>query len=413
MTQARFSVDGTNNASISGPLSATTGSGYKLAVDPLGFSGSQLYSTAQKYEGSASAKLSGYGFLAAADTGGTPVNDNAGTLWVDALVYVTAAPSALMPIVGGFNFTGAGAAITTDLRFAIVDNSGANQGQTSANLVPLNEWFRVSVRFSTSGVQQVLLYLGANIPDGGGAASNLSYNCGAAGVAGVVGGWDGSSTVYFDDVIVADTTPSRTYSTTHSAAAALSTTATLTATAAVTRPAAAAISTTSAVTATAAVTRPAAAAISTTATISASMTVTSAGISADAALSTTSAIAATVNVTRPAAAALSTALSISASLTVGGESGTTTVGYLRGVELAGATLRSPATNPTDAPTLGALVNIDTVTLTAVVSTSVTPSRYGVSVFVGGSVDPITAGLLPSGSAYVWFASDGIHVQEAT
>ena len=84
---------------------------------------------------------------------------------------------------------------------------------------------------------------------------------------------------------------------------------------------------------------------------------------------------------------------------------------MRGVELGTATIR-PRGGVT-VPTIGALVSIDEATMTAVVSTSIAPSRYGVGVFVGGTVDPVTAGLIPSGSAYVWFADDGIHVQGAS
>ena len=200
--------------------------------------------------------------------------------------------------------------------------------------------------------------------------------------------------------------------TTHNADAALSTTSTVSPTIAATRAGAAALSTASAITATAALTAAAAAAVSTTATLTATMDVTPASgtVTFDAALSTTSALTATAVLERPAAAALSTAVAIAATMVIEGET-PTTVGFMRAAEMAAATIR-PRGGVT-LPTIAALVSIDEATMTAVVSTSIPGSRYGVPLLVGGSVDPVTAGLVPSGSAYVWFADDGIHVQGAS
>jgi epidermal growth factor receptor substrate 15 len=218
---------------------------------------------------------------------------------------------------------------------------------------------------------------------------------------------------------------------TRPAAAALSTTATVSPAAALTKFGAAALSTAAAITP--AITRTAggAAALSTAATLTASATVTSPGSivadsavsstatitpnatvtrALDAALSTTVGIAPALYLARPGAAALSTTLALSASMTIAGQS-PTTQGYMRAASPAVATMR-PRGGVT-APTIAALLSIDTATMTAVVDTTAQVSPLGVPVFVGGSVSPVAAGLIASGIAYVWFADDGIHVQGAS
>ena len=149
------------------------------------------------------------------------------------------------------------------------------------------------------------------------------------------------------------------------------------------------------------------AALSTTATLTAAAALER---FAAVALSSTATLDATATLSRPLAAALSTTASLTATMVIEGQV-PTTVGFMRPATMGAATIR-PRGGVT-VPTMAALVSIDTATMTAVVSTSIPGSRYGVPVFVGGSVSPVAAGLFASGLAYVWFADDGIHVVEAS
>jgi hypothetical protein len=311
--------------------------------------------------------------------------------------------------------------VSSSWQFTLAQDVGQNGLMTSSNLTAsATDTLNFALAgYKSLGASPEALSSSVTRPGSGGSINWITFELKPA----------GGSSLTAAAALSTTSTVSPTIAATRPAAAALSTTSAVTPAAALTRPLAAALSTTATLTATATRTAGAAAALSTAAAIAATMTVTppvgtvtaDAALSTaaaltstaalnrplDAALSTVATVTATAALSRPVAAAISTALSVSASMSIAGEE-PTTVGYMRPAVAAAPSIR-PRGGVTS-PTIAALVSIDSATMTAVVDTAAARSPLGVPVFVGGSVSPVAAGLIVSGLAYVWFADDGIHVQ---
>jgi hypothetical protein len=214
------------------------------------------------------------------------------------------------------------------------------------------------------------------------------------------------------------------------AAAAVSTTATVTASATLTRVGAASVSTTATITAAATVassitadaavaesatitasatrTAVAGASVSTTAAFTASATVSTPGVvTADATASIAAAVTAALAATYSAAASVSTAAAITAAASVW-TPGSSTPGFMAALDVDGPTM-TVSTGPTTQRMT--LMSFDLATMTAVLSTDVAAPALGVPVFVGAD-DPVTAGLVASGVAHVWFHGSSVSVRES-
>lgn len=429
MASARFLFNGTNNAYISSTLSPDSGSGYRA----IGDGATLKYSTAQHFEGTASLTGTGGQALFFDDGAGNYISDNTAT-YVDFYAYIPSAPGSDTFLVGGTYFSPSGCYITSDRRLKIKKADGTSCGQTSANVVPTAAWFRIRAQFSANtgdGLAVVTLWTSPNLDDASvGTTTAVLTASPAADAQGFLCVGTDTSGWYFDDIVIqpvsagAPTHPAG--GTAHSASASVSTTATLTAAANLSSSVGASRSTAATVTVAAAVARfvdasvsetatvtasatrgaVGAASVATAATITASASVTSGSgaVAADVAVSESVSITAAASVARVAAASLSVACTVTAAATL---SGHTTQGFMRPVQLGASSMRPRGGVST--PTVAALLSIDASTMTARVSTSAVPSQYGVGVFVGGSVSPVVAGLIPAGRAYVWFADDGVHV----
>jgi hypothetical protein len=189
-------------------------------------------------------------------------------------------------------------------------------------------------------------------------------------------------------------------------AAASTVTATVTASGTLTRVGDGTATTTATTTATATVDRVGAAASTVTATITASADVETPGaVSGDVTSTTTAAITAGAVVERMASAALSVTAAITATLINESE---VTPGTMRALTIEGATMR-PAGSTAATMRVG-LLGLNAATMTAVVSDEGRPTTIGVPVFAGPA-DPVTAGLITAGTAHVWFHDGTVFVQE--
>lgn len=444
---ARFKFNGTNNAALPASVSPDTGSGAVLVGD----GSSIVYSTTYAYEGTSSVKGTGSQVLIIDDDGSFPYTFSSSDYYVDFFAHITAAPGSDTLLLG---YT-AGAFITTDRRLAFKDSGGTTRGQSSANLIPTNAWFRVRARIdNVNGLDQVYVWttsLTDNDPVNAGATSILA----TANVSDYVClNTTSGSGIYFDDLVVQLTSegnPTHPTTTTHTAAAAItatatlastaskstsgdasrSTTATLTATGTVERFAAAASSTTATLTATATREAPGDAASTVTATLTASADVTPAAGThyAEAALTATATLAATAAVDRFADAALTVtatqtatgaretfaaaSLTVTATRTATGSSSTiqTTPGTMRAVDLATATMR-PGTS-TQVPRMAAIVGVDAATMTLLISTTTPPAAAGIAVFYGGDESPEDAGLIAAGTPYLWITEGTVYYEDGS
>jgi hypothetical protein len=149
MPTSRWLFNGANNAYIPADgLAPNYGATWKL----MGDGQYRKYSTTQKYQGLSSWKSDALdtGAIFSLDTGGW-LGDTAAGLYFDFFYYLPAAPASDMALIGGAYFTTNGCFISSDRRLKMKGDDGTTHVQSAANVVPLNEWFRVRAYFNPNG----------------------------------------------------------------------------------------------------------------------------------------------------------------------------------------------------------------------------------------------------------------------
>jgi hypothetical protein len=115
--------------------------------------------------------------------------------YVDVKARISTAPTSNQVIAGGYYYSPAGAVITTDRRIGIMDTGGAVVASSAANVVPTGATFRVRVRYGTTGVDRVELWvtdLDGNTPGYtvNGSSGSAAYMCALGANAGSGIRWD-------------------------------------------------------------------------------------------------------------------------------------------------------------------------------------------------------------------------------
>ena len=192
-TYSRFTFDATSGSVVANtmllPSNGVISSGGVSIFSPPGngvYSGFEVRVAAHSYQSSSPSPPVGNGYLAGTSqlylfcTSRTDATAAAG-LNFDAYFYCTAYPASgeILQLVGGIYYGWSGVGITPDGRFCIAGGNATGNvaSQSSANVVPLNAWFRVKTQ-----------------------------------IAAVNGGWDGTKTSIFTGANLNTNTPTVTLS---------------------------------------------------------------------------------------------------------------------------------------------------------------------------------------------------------